>query len=180
MTAPSTANLDHTASRPALVTPSRAAWLVAVLGIAAILCVYYFQYVLKYQPCPLCLEQRTPYYVVIPLAVLLGLAAPRLPRSMMMVGLVLAGLVMLVGAGLGVYHAGVEWQFWPGPTDCSGSFSAGSAADLLREAATTPVVRCDQAAIRILGLSLAGWNVVAALVMAAIAFVGARSACRRV
>src|SRR6185312_17509149 len=110
MTAPSTANLDHTASRPALVTPGRAAWLVAVLGIAAILCVYYFQYVLKYQPCPLCLEQRTPYYVVIPLAVLLGLAAPRLPRSMMMVGLVLAGLVMLVGAGLGVYHAGVEWQ----------------------------------------------------------------------
>lgn len=178
MTAPSTAHSDRSAGRAALLSSARAAWLVAVLGIAAILCVYYLQYVLKYQPCPLCLEQRIPYYVVIPLTVLLALAAPRLPRSMMTVGLAVAGLAMLVGAGLGVYHAGVEWQFWPGPTDCSGSFTAGSAADLLREAATTPVVRCDQAAIRILGLSLAGWNVVAALVMAAVAFAGVRSAWR--
>jgi disulfide bond formation protein DsbB len=76
--------------------------------------------------------------------------------------------VWIGSAVFGAYHAGVEWKFWPGPDTCGGSLS-GILPDLSK-----PVVACDAAAIRILGLSLAGWNAVISLAMAAVALVGAR------
>jgi len=77
---------------------------------------------------------------------------------------------MLASAGLGAYHAGVEWQFWPGPADCSGPIQGfGRASDLLRQLNSVHVVRCDDAAWRFLGVSLAGYNVLISLALAAIA-----------
>src|SRR5262249_54866336 len=93
-----------------------AALIVAAGGTATILGAWFFQYVLHYLPCPLCFEQRKPYYVAIPLALIVALAAVRsAPRRVVIGGLSLLALIMLVSAGLGVYHAGIEWQFWPGP-----------------------------------------------------------------
>jgi disulfide bond formation protein DsbB len=157
-----------------------AAIVVAGAGAATIAGAWFFQYVLGYQPCPLCLEQRIPYYVAIVLAALVAAAALReAPRWVLVAGLVLTALVMLAGAGLGAYHAGVEWQWWPGPTDCSGPVNnLGSARDLLNQMQTTTVIRCDEVALRILGLSLAGWNVLIALGLAAVALWGAAAARR--
>jgi disulfide bond formation protein DsbB len=114
------------------------------------------------------------------LAALVAAAALReAPRWVLVAGLVLTALVMLAGAGLGAYHAGVEWQWWPGPTDCSGPVNnLGSARDLLNQMQTTTVIRCDEVALRILGLSLAGWNVLIALGLAAVALWGAAAARR--
>src|SRR5262249_48765663 len=82
---------------------------------------WYCQYVLHYQPCPLCLEQRISYYVGIPLAVVVALAARlRAPRRLLIAGLAAIALAMFIGAGLAVYHAGVEWHLWAGPAECSG------------------------------------------------------------
>ena len=68
-----------------------------------------------------------------------------------------------VAAGLGVYHAGIEWKFWQGPTECSGALAPlGGNIDLLKQIQTTSVVRCDEAAWRFLGLSLAGYNALVA------------------
>jgi len=65
--------------------------------------------------------------------------------------------VMLWNTGLAAYHAGIEWKFWPGPQDCSGPIDKfGSAADLMKQLQSISLVRCDQAAWRFLGLSLAG------------------------
>ena len=90
--------------------------VIAILGAAAILGAFFFQYVLGLQPCPLCLEQRIAYYFAIPLALIVAVAAARGgPRAFLTAGLVLIAIAMLVNAGLGVYHAGVEWKFWPGP-----------------------------------------------------------------
>ena len=76
----------------------------------------------------------------------------------------------LGNAWLGAYHAGVEWQFWQGPTDCSGPVvDLGSAGNLLQRLETTKVIRCDEVQWRFLGLSLAGYNVLISLAMAAIA-----------
>jgi disulfide bond formation protein DsbB len=87
-----------------------------------------------------------------------------------MAGLLVLGLVMLASAGLGAYHAGVEWLFWPGPADCSGPIQGfGQASDLLRQLNSVHVVRCDNAAWRFLGVSLAGYNVLISLALAAIA-----------
>jgi len=156
--------------------PAPAAVTIAAIGVATILGAYFFQYVLKLAPCPLCLEQRIPYYVAIPLALLVAIAAARgAPAAVVRAGLVLLALIMLVSAGLGVYHAGIEWKLWPGPTECSGSLpTLGGGGDLLRQIETTSVVRCDEAAWRLFGLSLAGYNALISLVLAAIAGLAAR------
>jgi disulfide bond formation protein DsbB len=166
------------------LSPAAAAALVVLAGgIVAMLGAYFVQFVLGYEPCPLCLDQRIPYYVGIPLAALVAAAALNAaPRAVVQGALVLLALTMLVGAGIATYHAGVEWKFWEGPQDCSGPIKRlGSAADLLRQMQKANIVRCDDAPFRILGLSLAGYNVLVSLVLAAIATWGvvAPDAARR-
>ena len=79
-------------------------------------------------------------------------------------------LAALGNAWLGGYHAGVEWKFWQGPTDCTGPVvDLGSAGNLLERLDTVKVIRCDEVQWRFLGLSLAGYNVLISLLMAAIA-----------
>ena len=155
-----------------------AAVTIAAVGIAAILGAYYFQYVLGLPPCPLCLEQRIAYYFAIPLAamILLGLSVGS-SRKVITLALLAIAVAMIWNAGLGVYHSGVEWQWWPGPQDCSGAtpnFSAGGS--LIDQMNKTRVVRCDEAAWRFLGLSLAGYNVLISLALAAVALLGAAAA----
>lgn len=157
-----------------------AAVTIAVAGAATILGALIFQYGLGLAPCPLCLQQRWPYYLTIPLAVLVAVAARRgAPRRVLVGGLLVIALVLLWGAGLGVYHAGVEWHWWPGPQDCAGvGFTGGGAGGLLQQMQNARVVRCDEAAWRFLGLSLAGWNVLIALGLTGIAIAGIALASR--
>jgi disulfide bond formation protein DsbB len=150
--------------------------LAASLAVAAIAGLtlagaWFFQLVLEILPCPLCLEQRYAYYVAVPVALLLALAAARgAPRLVLAAGLAVLALAALGNAGLGAYHAGVEWGLWQGPTDCSGPIvDLGSAGSLLARLDTVKVVRCDEVQWRFLGLSLAGYNVLISLAMAAIA-----------
>ena len=85
--------------------------------------------------------------------------------SLARAGLALIGLVFLVGAGLGVYHAGVEWGWFAGPERLRrrGAPAPGSVGDFLRDLERTRVVSCTEAAWRFLGLSLAGWNALISL-----------------
>jgi disulfide bond formation protein DsbB len=161
--------------------PVAAAVLIAAGGVATILGAYFFQYVLKLPPCPLCLEQRIAYYVSIPLAVVLAFAAARhAPRQLVAAGLVVIALAMLFNAGLALFHAGVEWKWWPGPRECSGPITdLGAGGDLLRQLNEISVVRCDEAAWRFLGLSLAGYNVLISYALAVIAAWGAAMAWRQ-
>jgi disulfide bond formation protein DsbB len=144
---------------------------IAVVAGVTILGAYYFQYVLGLAPCPLCLDERIAYYAAIPMAGLIAVgAALHARRSLLLAGLMVVCLVMLASAALGAYHAGVEWKFWPGPADCSGPIQGfGRASDLLRQLNSVHVVRCDDAAWRFLGVSLAGYNVLISLALAAIA-----------
>jgi len=151
-----------------------AAVAIFVLSAATILSAWYFQYVLKLPPCPLCLEERLPYHIVIPLSLLMAIAAfVRAPRALITVGFVAILAAVLCGAALGAYHAGVEWRFWPGPTDCSGPLTDLTAkGPLINQLQSIHVVRCDEAAWRFLGISLAGYNVLISLALAAIAAFG--------
>jgi disulfide bond formation protein DsbB len=84
-------------------------------------------------------------------------------------------LVFLYGAGLGIYHAGIEWKFWTGPTECTGTVNPfGGSGDLLSQIQNTSVVRCDEAAWRLFGLSLAGYNAIVSVLLAIVAFCAAR------
>jgi disulfide bond formation protein DsbB len=151
-----------------------AAIVIAVGGAATILGAWFFQLGLGLKPCPLCLEQRYAYYFAIPLAVLVLLGdSVGSSRKVVLAALFVIALGMLWNSGLAGYHAGIEWKWWPGPKDCSGSIdSLGSASDLLRQLESISVVRCDEAAWRFLGLSLAGYNVLISLALAAVAMAG--------
>jgi disulfide bond formation protein DsbB len=154
---------------------------VAVLGLLTICGFYFFQYVLGYPPCPLCLEQRDAFYVSVPLAALLWLGADHGASSKVMAaGFVVITLVMLWNTGLSAYHAGVEWKLWPGPADCSGPINSfGSASNMLKQLQDIRIVRCDEAAWRFLGISLAGYDVLISLFLALIAAWGFKTSLAR-
>ena len=149
------------------LTMRQAALAVALGAAAAIGGALVFEHVFGYVPCKLCLIQRNPYYIGIPL----GLLAALLPARYARPGLWLLALVFLVSAGLGAYHSGVEWGFFAGPSDCGGGSGAGAGnvGDFLNQLQSTRVVSCTEAAWRFLGLSLAGWNVLISLALAAFA-----------
>jgi len=148
-----------------------ASLLILLIAAATIAGAWFFQLVLDIQPCPLCLEQRYAYYFAVPFAALVAIAAARgAPRPMLLAGLAILAMAVLANAWLGSYHAGVEWGLWKGPTDCTGQIgNFGSAGNLLERLDTVKVVRCDEVQWRFLGLSLAGYNVLISLLMAAIA-----------
>ena len=161
--------------------PFAAAVAIAAVGVATIATVYYFQYVMLLAPCPLCLEQRVAFYVSIPLSVLLLLGANHgAAPKVMVLGFFVIAAIMLWNTGLSAYHAGVEWKLWQGPIDCSGPIDKfGSTRDLLNQLQRISLVRCDEAAWRLFGISMAGYDVFVSLVLAVVAAWGARGAYAR-
>ncbi|HVX99225.1 MAG TPA: disulfide bond formation protein B [Pseudorhodoplanes sp.] len=156
------------------------ALLIALAGAATILGAFIFQYGFGYQPCPLCLDQRIAYYVSIPLALMIALGAGYgASRRVLALAFAAIGAAMAINVALAAYHAGIEWRWWPGPTECSGPLnSLGSTGGLLQQLNSVRVVRCDEAAWRFLGLSLAGYNVLISLGLAGLAAKGMAAAIR--
>jgi disulfide bond formation protein DsbB len=145
--------------------------LVAAGGSAALLLgALAFQYIGGLAPCALCIWQRWPHLV----AVLLGALGLFVGGGRLIP--VLGGLAALTSAGIGVFHVGVEQKWWEGLASCSaGSISGVSTADLLNPAVdVAQVVRCDEIPWQMLGVSMAGWNVLASVVLAMIWFALAR------
>lgn len=151
--------------------------LAAACASAAMLAVAHaFQTFGGYAPCHLCLLQRDVYWWALGIGVIgfvLGYA--RLAWARRLADGVLA-VVFLVGMGIAAYHAGVEWKWWPGPASCTGgghSISAGQLAAFMTGAKQT-VVQCDQAAWRMFGVSMAGYNAVISLVLVVVSAIAAR------
>lgn len=120
-------------------------------------------------PCHLCLKAREVYWV----AAAVGLAGAVLQRTPLGPRLrqpanLLLGAIFLYGAGLAVFHAGVEWKWWPGPTTCTGTGGASAAnlSAMLNGAMQIKAPMCDKAAWVFLGLSMAGWNALVSLKLA--------------
>ena len=121
-------------------------------------------------PCHLCLQQREIYWVAVAVG-LAGWLAGRFVKGKHVVAIASAVLclVFLCEAGLAAYHAGVEWKFWPGPQTCTGAQTGKASLDAINGllgGARIASPRCDVAAWSMLGLSMAGWNVLVALVLA--------------
>lgn len=124
-----------------------AALLIAALGFQAA----------GYAPCELCILQRWPHVAAAAVAVLVWMTG--WVRGLAVLGMIAAGIAM----GLAIYHTGVEWKLWAGPTHCSGTvgnLATISPQELMTRLQNAPVVRCDEVAWRFLGLSMAAWNAV--------------------
>jgi disulfide bond formation protein DsbB len=156
-------------------TPFGIAFVILAIAAASIAGAFLFE-AFGYAPCELCLKERIPYYAAIPIAGLALIFATRGPRALSRVTFSILALIFGVSAIFGAYHAGVEWGFWPGPTECTGALQrAASVTDFLKQLESVKVVRCDSAALRILGLSLAGWNALISAGLAALAVLGLRT-----
>lgn len=157
-----------------LARPARTAVLLAGLAaLAVIAAALVLEHGFGYAPCPLCLQQRWPYYIGVPLALLLALA--RWPQPVLKAGMAALGAVFAWGLWLGVYQAGAEWRLWMGPSDCSAGNSSSpvGAGGLLEAIGTSRVVSCTDPSLRILGVSLAGWNAVVMAGLIALLLAGA-------
>jgi disulfide bond formation protein DsbB len=158
-----------------------AALVVTAIAAATLAGAWFIQLVMGIQPCELCLAQRYAYYLVVPLGALTAIGAAKgARRGALIAGLAVIALATLGNAGLAAYHAGVEWGFWQGPTACTGPVgNLGSAGNLLERLDTVKVVRCDEVQWKFLGLSLAGYDVLISLLMAALAAWGVKRSVRQ-
>ena len=141
-------------------------FVVLMVSVAILVTVFTSQYGFGLRPCQLCLYQRVPYGVSIFLALLaLGLRLDAKKTSWV---LWLCGLTFVVGAGLGLYHTGVEQHWWAGPTSCSGGLGTVRSVEDLAALLSKPIdiPSCDKIAWQLFGISMAGYNMLASLALA--------------
>ena len=125
-----------------------------------------FQHIGGLAPCPLCMEQRQAYWAAIIAAGLTTFlwrhaatretVAPRL-------GALLITVALAYGFYLAAFHTGIEQGWWKGPESCTAGGGAQSLDDLLSN--ETGVVMCDEIPWSLFGISMAGYNALAALVL---------------
>jgi disulfide bond formation protein DsbB len=163
------------AAAPQRISPYAAGGAVLVGATAVILAALAFEHIGGYAPCPLCLQQRYAYYAGIPaLLAALALVASNQAKPAALV-FALVAVAFLANAGLGAYQAGAEWKFWEPPQSCAAP-SELPTFDLKNDGFNRIPVSCGVANWRLLGLSFAGWNVVASALLAAGAAIAARDA----
>ena len=126
--------------------------IASLSSMAVILGAFAFEYIGGFLPCKLCYWQRYPHFLIIfifPLFYFFQM------RSLIFVGMV----SMLVSTFLAFYHVGVEKKYWPGPNSCTNSSIEGLTTDqLIAKIMSAPLVRCDEIAWDLIGISMAGWN----------------------
>ena len=159
-----------------VLPPSQAAraLIIAAASLAILAAVWIFQG-LGYQPCELCLTPRYAFYLAAPLAFVTAAFASRSAHGLARAGFALLAVAFVASAALAAYHAGVEYHWWAGPTACTGGLTGSlDVNDLVKSLDSIKVVRCDEVQLRIAGLSLAGWNVLASAALAVYAALAAR------
>jgi disulfide bond formation protein DsbB len=135
------------------------------------------QYVGGLVPCELCLLQRWPWTAAIVISIVVLFAGERSP--LFWVTLIFA-VLFAVGSGLAFYHVGVEQHWYPGPSACTASGNhAATVEELRQQLLRQQPVQCDQPAFTLFGVSMAGWDLVASLIITALCLAAAWSAPRR-
>jgi disulfide bond formation protein DsbB len=149
------------------MTRARLVFIAAAGSLLLLAGAFVFQ-ALGYAPCKLCLWQRWPHAAAILIGVLaFGLKGRLLP--------VLGACAAAATAAVGLYHTGVERKWWEGPDTCtSGSISGLSADDLLNQIMDAPLIRCDEVAWSLMGLSMASWNMILSALLAVLWVIAAR------
>lgn len=144
------------------VPPRLAGAMMLALGAGSLALAFAAQHLGGLAPCILCIYQRYPYGVVAGLGILALLlrGKPGIVRALV----ALAGVALLVDAAIAAFHVGVEQHWWAGTDECGGTLGAGlSAEELKAQLMAAPVVRCDEIAWSLFGISMAGYNFMLAL-----------------
>ncbi len=157
----------------ALARPRLVLLAIVLASLAVLTAAFTAQYLFGLEPCVLCLYQRVPYGATAVLAVGGVSFAGEGRMAGMIVGL--CGVVFLTGAGLAFYHVGVEQHWWGSIAACGGAAPGDMTVEQLRAGlAAQPPKPCDQVDWTLFGVSLAGYNVLLSLALAAFSLAGAR------
>ena len=160
------------AARQPLFPVSSVPWLATGGALAALCIAWIAQYGFALAPCELCYWQRYGYWTAIAIGVVAILQPARSSRRTLLLWLL--GLAFLATAGIALFHVGVEQKWWPGLSTCTGQIGAGmTAEDLANAIENAPIVRCDEPAWTLFGISMAGYNIAYALVLAVFVLGGA-------
>jgi disulfide bond formation protein DsbB len=160
-------------SQSGFIEPTAFAWLATGGALAALCVAWLAQYVGGLAPCELCYLQRYGYWAAIALGIvtITQNGAPR--RRGLLLGL--TGLALLVVVGTSLFHVGVEHGWWEGSIACVGVSTVGqTTAEMTASILNAPLVRCDTPAFVMFGISMAGYDMIYALALAALTLVGAK------
>lgn len=148
-------------------------WILLAASAATLGGALFFEHVLGYMPCSLCLEGRWPHYLALVPALIAGLLSRNTNLGIFVLTFIMiCALLYLWGAGISAYHVGVEYGWWKGPDACGGTALAPSLEELqaaLESGVKAP--RCDEAAWSLFGISLAGFNFLITSALAVLSFV---------
>ncbi|MGY9019036.1 MAG: disulfide bond formation protein B [Alphaproteobacteria bacterium] len=153
-----------TISTSPLLSHRNAASIAALAAAGLLIAVFAMQYIGGLAPCSLCLTQRWPHSVALALGLIALMPITAAPARRLLLALI--ALSFAVTAGIGAYHAGVEYGWFAVPTACSGTISGNTVEELKRQLMAQPVVRCDEVAWSLFGVSLAGYNFLASSALA--------------
>ena len=133
--------------------------LTALLSAGMLATAFAFQHLGGLDPCILCLYQRWPWVAALALSAVAAIIANRRAAAIVLLGL--AALAMLIGAGIAGFHVGVEQLWWEGTSECGGVVGKATTVEELKaQLLATPVTRCDEVAWSLIGISMAGWNLI--------------------
>jgi disulfide bond formation protein DsbB len=153
-----------TISTSPLLSHRNAASIAALAAAGLLIAVFAMQYIGGLAPCSLCLTQRWPHSVALALGLIALMPITAAPARRLLLALI--ALSFAVTAGIGAYHAGVEYGWFAVPTACSDTISGNTVEELKRQLMAQPVVRCDEVAWSLFGVSLAGYNFLASSALA--------------
>ena len=164
--------------KPILAKPPRmvmaASAVVFLIATATITAALAFEYFGGYPPCPLCLQERYAYYFAVPVSAIAFLLAQGHGARFARILLLLIAVAFLANAVTGIYHSGIEWKWWQGPSTCAGGTPIEwGEGGLAQELENVQVIRCDEAPWRFLMLSFAGWSALISALLAGVAAWGA-------
>jgi len=164
-------------SLTSLLTAQRWPFLAALASALILGGAYFFEYVLGYDPCALCYDQRHIHQAVMGAGLIGGLGMMVLPslRKHALWICLLIGAIFVYSAGFAFWHAGIEYDWWEGPSTCTAGAVINISTDDLMSVLDGggPVVLCDEAAWTLLGISMAGYNALMSLGLAvASVFIG--------
>jgi disulfide bond formation protein DsbB len=161
----------------AALQPRNAAALILLASAATVGGAFAFQYLGGYAPCILCWWQRYAHFTVIAFAALALLPVPAALRAVLLLG---AAAAALTGTGIAVFHVGVEQHWWQGTAECGSTLGpAGSIEEMRKMLLAQPVVRCDEVVWSLFGISMAGYNALISLGLAAFGLAALRQDLRR-
>lgn len=149
--------------------------VIFLISLLLILAALAFQHIGGLLPCDLCYKQRWVYYLAIAGAPMALFFYGRGLYQYTLIILFILGISFLANLGLGIYHAGIEWEWWAGPTGCSDLGQLDATIDLMDALKKTKVVACDEVQWTFLGLSMAGYSALASLALSMIAFFTAKA-----